>query len=92
MFLGYIKLVIFIPHSKSLKDKRQVIESLRNKLQNNFNVAVAEKPSDKWQSAELSLACINYNKAKVNSLIERIEDFVRFNGDFSIIEIEKQII
>ena len=92
MFLGYIRLVIFIPHSRSLKDKRQVIESLISKLQNNFKIAVAEKPSDKWQSAELSLACVNYNKTKINSLIEKIENFLRFSREFSIVEIEKQII
>jgi len=92
MFLGYIRLVIFIPHSHSLKDKRQVVESLINKLHNNFNIAVAEKPSDKWQSSELSLACVNYNKNKVNSLIEKIENFLKFNKEFSIVDIEKQII
>ncbi|MCM8819857.1 MAG: DUF503 domain-containing protein [Candidatus Omnitrophica bacterium] len=92
MFLGCIKFEIFIPHSRSLKEKRQVVESIKQKLCNNFNVSVAIKPSCKWQHCELSLAVINYDKNFINKIFDRLEKFVRFNNAVQILNVEKEII
>jgi len=42
MPIGLLTLEIHIPDARSLKDKRQVIRSLKDRLRANFNVAVAE--------------------------------------------------
>lgn len=92
MFIGYLKISIHIPHSQSLKAKRQVITRIKQLVKNRFNVSIAEKPSDKWQICELSFACINYTKRCVNDIMQRIEEFIRCYNDICILETEKEIL
>ena len=92
MFIGYIKVSIFIPHSRSLKVKRQVINRIKQKVKNHYNVSIAEKPSDKWQTCELSFVCVNYTNRCVNDIIHRIEDFIKGNTDICVLETEKEVL
>ena len=54
MVIGCLSLDLLIPGSNSLKDKRRVIKSLKDKIRSSFNVSVIEAPSDKWQRAKLA--------------------------------------
>ena len=92
MFVGCLKTGIFIPYSRSLKDKRRVIKRIKQKVRNNFNVSVAEKPSDKWQVSELSFVCVNYAKSFVDKTLSSIEEFVSLDAEAQIIKIERDII
>lgn len=92
MFLGCIKFEIFIPYCQSLKEKRQVLESIKQKIRNKFNVSVAEKYSEKWQHCELSLALVNYDKDYIHRVFQQLEDFIRFNNTVEIIGVEKEVI
>ncbi len=52
--IAYLTLEIRIEGAHSLKDKRQVVRSVKDGLRAHFNVAVAElDPSDAWQRATL---------------------------------------
>jgi len=54
MPVGVLTLEIQLPYAHSLKDKRSVVQSLRNRLRARFNVAVAELDhQDVWQRATL---------------------------------------
>jgi uncharacterized protein YlxP (DUF503 family) len=68
------------------------VGSIKQRVANNFNVSIAERPSDTWQKCELSFACINYTKSNMTDIIDRIEDFIRLNNDIHIIEIEKGVL
>lgn len=92
MFIGYMRANIFISHSRSLKNKRQIVLRVKQRLRNNFNVAIAEKPSDKWQICELSFVCVSYRKNCVHEMIDAIEEFLKNNCEFSLLEAERQII
>jgi hypothetical protein len=92
MFIGYLKVNIFIPYSRSLKEKRQVILKIRNRVRNKFNVSIAERPSDKWQICELLFCCVNYTKKCVCDTMAGIEEFIRFYNDIQILSIEKEIL
>ncbi len=92
MFIGYITVRIYIPQSNSLKEKRQIVEGLKQRIRNKFNVAFSEKPSDKWQHCELSFVCTHYDRANTVSLLDHLEEYMRFHNDIYILELEKQII
>jgi uncharacterized protein YlxP (DUF503 family) len=52
MPIGLLTLELHIPDARSLKDKRQVLRSLKDRLRGHFNVAVAELDhQDTWQRA-----------------------------------------
>ncbi len=77
--IGVLLVSLHIPQAQSLKDKRMVVRSIKDKVRANFNVSVAELDGqDKWQTATLGLAAINNGKrypdgqlSDVLSLIER---------------------
>ena len=61
-----------------MKSKRQVLRTLKDKIRANFNVSVSEVGyQDKWQRAELAVACIGSDKKYVNGLLNKINDLLR---------------
>lgn len=59
MPVGLLTLDIHIPESRSLKDKRQVLRSLKDRLRRRFNVAVAElEHQDVWQRAVVGVVTL----------------------------------
>ena len=59
MPVGLLTLDIHIPESRSLKDKRQVLRSLKDRLRRRFNVAVAElEHQDVWQHAVVGIVTL----------------------------------
>jgi uncharacterized protein len=60
MPIGLLTLEIHIPDARSLKDKRQVIRSLKDRLRGQFNVAVAELDHQElWQRALVGVVSIS---------------------------------
>lgn len=59
MIVGTLEVRLFIREARTLKDKRQVIKSIKDKLRNNFNVSVAEVGGlDNRQQAILGIAMV----------------------------------
>ncbi len=66
---------IRIEHAHSLKDRRQVVRSLREKLKNGFNVSVAEMDEAvTWQSATLGVAAISGSRDYLAGLMRQVEE------------------
>ncbi len=66
-----------IEHAQSLKDRRQVVRSLKEKLSHGFNIAVAEMDEAvTWQSATLGIAAISASRDYLSGLMRQIEDAV----------------
>jgi uncharacterized protein YlxP (DUF503 family) len=60
MPIGLLTLEIHIPDARSLKDKRQVVRSLKDRLRANFNVAVAELDHQElWQRSRVGIVSIS---------------------------------
>ena len=60
MPVGLLTLELHIPDAQSLKDKRQVLRSLKDKLRRDFNVAVAEmEHHDSWQRSVVGIVTIS---------------------------------
>jgi uncharacterized protein len=72
--IAVLTLDIRIEGAHSLKDKRQVVRSLKDKLRVSFNVAVAElEQSDLWQRATLGVVSISESKDYLQGLMENVE-------------------
>lgn len=72
--IAVLTLEIRIEGAHSLKDKRQVMRSLKDKLRVSFNVAVAElEQTDLWQRATLGVVSINSSKDYLRGLMENVE-------------------
>ena len=74
MPVGLLTLELHLAEAQSLKDKRQVLRSLKDKLRNGFNVAVAElDANDLWQRATLGIVSISGSQAYLQGLIQNVE-------------------
>lgn len=70
MTVGILRLAIFIENSHSLKEKRMVLHSLKARLRNSFNVAIAQiGDEDKWQKATLAIVGVEKDKKNMNSAL-----------------------
>jgi len=77
MVVGVLRLTLLFHESASLKDKRQLLKSLAAKVRGRFNVAVAETgDNDLWQRAEVGIVAVGNDKAFVNSVLDKVLDFV----------------
>jgi uncharacterized protein YlxP (DUF503 family) len=73
MFVGVCQIEIMLPGSASLKDKRLVLNSVKTKIQNKFNVSVAEVAHhDLWQRALLGLALVTNEHKMVDQVFNRV--------------------
>ena len=63
-----------IEHAHSLKDRRQVVRSLKEKLAHGFNISVAEMDEAiTWQSATLGIAAISGSRDYLAGQMREIE-------------------
>jgi uncharacterized protein YlxP (DUF503 family) len=68
---------LHLPASRSLKDKRQVVRSLSDRLRRQFNVAVAEiEEQDAWQTAVLGFAVVSNESGHAARQVERIVETI----------------
>jgi uncharacterized protein len=73
MPVGVLTLEIQLPYAHSLKDKRSVLQSLRNRLRSRFNVAVAELDhQDVWQRATLGVTSISNSQLMLESVFQQV--------------------
>jgi uncharacterized protein len=82
MVVGVLRIELLIPGVESLKEKRMVLRSLKDRLKNNFNISVSEVGmQDKWQRAVLGAAGVSGDKAYLNGQLDKVIDYIeRFNG------------
>jgi uncharacterized protein YlxP (DUF503 family) len=78
MVVGLCTVELHIPSSQSLKAKRQVLLSLKDRLREKFNVSVAEVAEhDRWQKAVLGIACVANESAHANRILDQVVNLVR---------------
>ncbi len=77
MHIGICTLQLRLLESHSLKEKRRIIKSVKDRIRNKFNVSIAEiDAQDKWQWATLGVACVSNDARFVNSVLSKIIDFI----------------
>jgi uncharacterized protein YlxP (DUF503 family) len=82
MFVAVALFELHIEYAQSLKEKRMVVKSLRDKLQHRFGVSVAEVAlQDVHQRARIALSFVTNERKFAESLFEKIEGFVESNTD-----------
>jgi uncharacterized protein len=87
VIVGLCRVELFIAGSQSLKDKRQVLLSLKDRLQQKFNLSIAEvEGQDLWQKAVLALACVANDGRYVNQVLEQALNLIRSNPAVEIVQ------
>lgn len=78
--------------ARSLKEKRKVLKSLKDRL-SRMNVSVAEvDDNDKWQAATLGITLVSNDAGFVNSVIDKIIQGIEDNGEVEMLSSRIEII
>lgn len=73
MLIGTLKVRLILRQARTLKDKRQVVQSIKDRLRNNFNVSIAEiDAQDLPQQAVLGLAMVSNESEHLRKALGQI--------------------
>lgn len=91
--MGIIRLRVRLPGNHSLKGKRRVVKSLIGQVRSRFNVAVAEIAlNDVWQRAEIGISTIGNSQPIINSVLDKILEFIERTCLVEVIDTDIEII
>jgi uncharacterized protein YlxP (DUF503 family) len=75
MPIAKLTVELSIPHAQSLKDRRQVVRSMKDKLRHNFNVSVAElDDASLWNRATLGVVAISNSSDYLAGQMREVDD------------------
>jgi uncharacterized protein YlxP (DUF503 family) len=73
--IGVLTLELRLEDSHSLKEKRHVVKSLKDRLRSKFNVAVAEiDHQDLWQRAAIAVVTVSSDHSHAEKVLQSVED------------------
>ncbi|MBT8488703.1 MAG: DUF503 domain-containing protein [Gemmatimonadetes bacterium] len=79
-----------IPGCSSLKEKRAVVRSMRDRLRSRYNVSVAETGlHDVHSRAELSIAIVTTDRRQAMSILDKTDQFVESLGTAVIVRVDR---
>jgi uncharacterized protein len=74
MPVAFLTLELHIEAAESLKDRRQVVRSLKDKLRNSFNVSVAELDNaELWNRATIGIVSVSPSRDYLDGLMKKVE-------------------
>ena len=86
MYVGVALCELLIEDAGSLKDKRMVVRSLKDRVRRTFEASVAEVGfNDLHQRAQLGLSVVSNSKKKVEAMLESIGSFVEDHADARVL-------
>jgi uncharacterized protein YlxP (DUF503 family) len=77
MVVGIVRVELHLPQAQSLKDKRQVIRSMKERIRERAQASVAEvEYQDLWQRAALGIAIVSADGGQVRERLQRVRQIV----------------
>ena len=93
MVVGVCTVELFIPESQSLKDKRQVLHSLKDRLRGKFNLSVAEVDGqDLWQKAVFGMACVANERGHVEQVLEQALNVIKSMPIVEVVRVHRELL
>jgi len=83
------KLTFYIPHSASLKDKRQIRRSLIDRTRQRFNASVSEVATQEMhQTLTIGVAVVSGEAAHAQNMLDEIIRFMEEHADAELARVE----
>ena len=93
MHVGVLQVEISIPDAMSLKDKRQVVKSLKDRIAHGHNVSIAEVGAlDEHRLSILGVAMVSNDKRYVEGALSKLVDFIRMVPQASLIDYQIEML
>ncbi len=93
MFVGVGRVSLRIPHSHSLKDKRAVVRRLRDRIAQEFTLALREiDGADTWQRADLGFAVCARDRDEAEQSVRRVIGFIATHGQGELAAVRHEVV
>lgn len=93
MIIGVLQLELSIGDAMSLKDKRRVIKSLKDRIANSHNVSIAEVGAlDEHRRSIIGLAMVSKDKAYVEGALSKLVDFVKMVPSVNLMDYQIELL
>lgn len=93
MVIGVVRFTLYLSESGSLKGKRRILRSIKDRLRSQFNVSVAEVGyQDLWQKSELAVALAATNREYADKVLQTIVGKMDSWRLAEVIDVEVEII
>ena len=85
MQIGIMTVELEIAHAMSLKDKRAVLNRIKDRVRAKFNVSIAEiADHDVWNAAVLGIAIVSNDQKYCNQVLSKVEEHIEAIRDCEI--------
>ena len=93
MFIGIIIVELLLKDAFNIKDRRNILSSIIDKLRANYNVSVADVSEEiLYNKATLAIATVSNKKSLTEKFMDNIYNFILNNYLIEILHIERQIL
>ncbi len=93
MTVGTCRVELHVSGNQSLKGKRRVVKSIKDRVQARFNVSIAEVGYlDDWQRATLGIACVANDSRFVDETLSKVVNFIESSADARILDYEIDLV
>lgn len=91
MIVGALLIRGIIRSSRSLKEKRRVVKSLKERMQHRFNASISEVDAqDSWKEAVLGITVAGTDTPFVESVLEQTANFARADVEFEVVDMYRE--
>jgi len=93
VIVGLLTVDLAILDAQTLKDKRRVILSLKQRLRNRFNVSVAEVAyHDLAKRCRLAVAMVARQSRPMNSQLDQVVELVRRSRGVTLVDYHREVL
>lgn len=93
LYVGQCTLDLHVPNCQSLKEKRRVIKSIKEKLKSRYNVSVCEFGDlSLWQRTQLGIVTCGNERTIVDSTIRTVINFLERVHTVTLLDVKQRIV
>ena len=93
MLIGICQIDLYLPNSHSLKDKRNLLKSIKLRIRHNYNVSISEIDNfELWKNTTLGVTCIGNEKKYLNKVLNEIILFLEKQNSVQLTKFEINLI
>tara|TARA_B100000614_G_C14202056_1_gene350217 strand:+ start:138 stop:428 length:291 start_codon:yes stop_codon:yes gene_type:complete len=89
MLVGVMLVEFEIPMANSLKEKRSVLNKMKDRVRNKFNVSIAEvDDQDVWNYTKIGISVVSNQQKFANQVLDKVFDLLESFHDAEIVDHE----
>ncbi len=93
MVIGVLTIDVGIPGAFSLKEKRMIVNRIRDRVQHRFNVSIAEVDDNElWNSACIGIVAVSNDQRHLNEMLSKVVAYIETIRDCHIEDYQMEFI